>query len=166
MPNSNSFSELKTFTNRIESTMKALEDENKNLKEENDRLRGMVEGDDNDQSKMAIVKCVICMEYKKLENFLLFTPCGHCFCETVRNFIFFTWIMIIVQCEYSKQSTMPNLSSPGSTSNKNLSFNITKSLQEERTRTNFPPMTSENSTYKQFGCTPPLNIGHSLYIKF
>ena len=70
--------------------MKALEDENKNLKEENDRLRGMVEGDDNDQSKMAIVKCVICMEYKKLENFLLFTPCGHCFCETVRNFIFFT----------------------------------------------------------------------------
>jgi len=77
-----SSNELKTFTNRIESTMKALEDENKNLKEENDRLRGMVEGDDNDQSKMAIVKCVICMEYKKLENFLLFTPCGHCFCET------------------------------------------------------------------------------------
>ena len=68
---------------RIDATIKSLEDENKNLKEENERLRGMVEGDGDNENQRTILKCIICMEFKQINNFLCFSPCGHLFCQTV-----------------------------------------------------------------------------------
>jgi len=73
-------SEIKSFGGRVESTIKALQAENKALKEENSNLQEMIEG--KDQSKLSILKCAICMEFKKLETFIINSPCGHCFCET------------------------------------------------------------------------------------
>ena len=78
--------ELSTFMGRLEATIKSLEDENKNLKEENDRLRGMVEGDDNENQR-TILKCIICMEFKEINTFLCFSPCGHMFCQSVSSFL-------------------------------------------------------------------------------
>ena len=75
-------SEIKSFGGRVESTIKALEAENKALKEENANLHEMIEG--KDQSKLSILNCAICMEFKKLDTFVINSPCGHCFCETVK----------------------------------------------------------------------------------
>lgn len=75
-------SEIKSFGGRVESTIKALQAENKALKEENSNLQEMIEG--KDQSKLSILKCAICMEFKKLDTFIINSPCGHCFCEMVR----------------------------------------------------------------------------------
>ena len=65
----------------MESTIKALEAENKALKEENANLHEMIEG--KNESKLSILNCAICMEFKKLDTFIINSPCGHCFCETV-----------------------------------------------------------------------------------
>ena len=89
-------SEIKSFGGRVESTIKALQAENKALKEENSNLQEMIEG--KDQSKLSILKCAICMEFKKLDTFIINSPCGHCFCEMVRYFYkFLSYLSIILK---------------------------------------------------------------------
>merc|ERR1711892_111954 len=74
------------FMGRVENTIKSLESENKNLREENGRLRTLVEGegdnDENNPRRTCILNCTICLDYKKLDQFLVYAPCGHMFCQS------------------------------------------------------------------------------------
>ena len=68
------------------SEVLALAEEIKRMSEKLDDLYDFVINAriGNDESKLSIHKCSICFGLKKLDKCVINSPCGHCFCETVR----------------------------------------------------------------------------------
>jgi hypothetical protein len=77
----NLFSEVKSFMTRMSQSIDTQEAKIAELQAEIDRLRELNENDGKEQ--LSVLKCGICLEIKKADDFSINTPCGHCFCKTV-----------------------------------------------------------------------------------
>ena len=70
---------------RISQSAQSQADKISQLEAENERLRALVEKDGQGE-RMSTLKCGVCLEIKTAGEFLINTPCGHCFCQNVNIF--------------------------------------------------------------------------------
>jgi len=67
---------------RVSSAVDSQSSKIAQLEAENERLRELAENEDG-KERPPVLKCGVCLDLKKADDFSINSPCGHCFCQPV-----------------------------------------------------------------------------------
>jgi len=78
--------DIQSFATRMTQSIESKDAEIKQLKEEVERLKEIIESDNEKKDgRLCTLKCGVCLDIKKATQFSVNSPCGHCFCKTCND---------------------------------------------------------------------------------
>jgi len=78
--------DIQSFATRVTQSIESKDAEIKQLKEEVERLKEIIESDNEKKDgRLCTLKCGVCLDIKKATEFSVNSPCGHCFCKTCND---------------------------------------------------------------------------------